>query len=501
MSALLPYPGFSWSFTQHAVGLAPDTLYKLLECSAQFEGSTSGYGKKITELMIAANILTVNEREGIPDAWRDYQQILAELGLIYSTRICPALTITEVGHLFLAGEIGFSELMSMQAFRYQYPNGQKSVIQSRLRTILSESNVLIPESLIELQSSRNILLKPAILILRVLIGLLKFEGVPALTINECQAFLINYKRNEDWGNALNDVVKFRGNPFDLRNINRHARRNVQDWFKFLSKTDYFSNDNPNALILSDYALSNIKLMEDICEEEEALDNFWIPIDYDNASKLSWFKFYGSYTSSAEILSKENLDEKYILDNYVAGTSDELDSTMEKGVLLKPLDLEYLSRKTSVKIPVDFEVLVNNVLSGIQKRHSKTLLHDALVRDIAEKCLKQGAIVESDPDSIDLLATWPSGESAIFEMKTVSKKSLKSRLRMAIGQVEEYVYRHSKLSNGVAEKIIVINTKLDKNSWQKDFLNNHLNIGLICKTPFDYSAFAPKNSQTGKFWDS
>jgi len=82
--------------------------------------------------MIESNILTSNLRDDVPDAWRDYQQLLAELGLIYSTKISPTLYLTNLAHMFLAGELGFSELVGMQALRYQYPNGQKSTIGARL---------------------------------------------------------------------------------------------------------------------------------------------------------------------------------------------------------------------------------------------------------------------------------------------------------------------------------------------------------------------------------
>jgi hypothetical protein len=119
--------------SQHAVGLKPDTLYAFLQCAAPFEGEVRGsFGSKITELMIESNILTSNLRDDVPDAWRDYQQLLAELGLIYSTKISPTLYLTNLAHMFLAGELGFSELVGMQALRYQYPNGQKSTIGARL---------------------------------------------------------------------------------------------------------------------------------------------------------------------------------------------------------------------------------------------------------------------------------------------------------------------------------------------------------------------------------
>src|SRR5579872_2347702 len=137
----LPYPGYSWSFTQHAIGIEAKTLYGFLGCAALYEGDEGDFGSKITENMTATGLLTANVRGGVNDAWRDYQQILAELGLIYSTKISRKLRLTDAGHMFLAGEIGYSDLMSIQALRYQYPNGQKSTIQSRLAQEITKSGI------------------------------------------------------------------------------------------------------------------------------------------------------------------------------------------------------------------------------------------------------------------------------------------------------------------------------------------------------------------------
>jgi len=121
MSKNLPYSGYSWSFTQHAIALDPETLYNFLKCAAPFEGhGEKQYRTGITRLMIDLGILTPNVRGDVPDAWRDYQQILAELGLIYSTKLSRSLLLTDIGHLYLAGEIGFSELIGMQALQEEF---------------------------------------------------------------------------------------------------------------------------------------------------------------------------------------------------------------------------------------------------------------------------------------------------------------------------------------------------------------------------------------------
>jgi len=502
----LPYPGHSWSFTQHAVGLDANTLYDFLKCAAPFEGDVEGYDEKITALMVASGILTTNERDGEQDAWRDYQQLLAELGLIYSTKICRALTLTELGHMFLAGEIGFSELVGVQALRYQYPNGQKSTIQSRLRRELASASIPFPDTLTEFQAGRQVLLKPGALILRVLVELHKAGLNPSLTVSECQAFLIPCRANSEWAKAFSEIVTHRKLPTNIDDVYRHSRRNIQDWFKFLKKSDFFMGGNTSQLLLSTYAMSNIDLVMEYCASQEKETSFWIPIEFDIPARLSWFDWFGHISFEAQKALRFDItnDAEYLEKNYVAGIEEEEEdgdvvSSDVASLNLKPVDLEHLGRNTPLKSSGDIAALADSLRKGAQKRHAKTLLHDRIIMELAESFIAQGATVESDPDSVDLCAVWPSGGSAIFEVKTVTRRSLQVRLRTAIGQVEEYAYRRQRAGNVVSDRVVVVNTELDSKAWQTSFLTDHLGIGLICKPASSYSAYAPRDAQTKQHW--
>jgi hypothetical protein len=498
----LPYPGHSWSFSQHAVGLKAKTIYDFLKCAAPFEGQITGYDTKITELMIATGVLTANERDGIPDAWRDYQQLLAELGLIYSTKICRALTITELGHMFLAGEIGFSELIGAQALRYQYPNGQKSVIQERLRQEIGSH--LIPETLTEFQVQNGILIKPGTLILRILIQLHLDSQSNSLSVSECQAFLVPCRKNAEWTTSYSEILAHRASSNAIDSINRHARRNIQDWFKFLTKSDFFEG-NTSQLRLSAYAISNINTVNAYCQLQEDASTFWIPTGYDKTSRIQWFDWFGHLSFDTQKALRldvaDNLD--YLQKNYVSGVEDddedELVAFDASLVNLQPIDLAYLGRETAFTFTDDIEALADRLKQGAQKRHAKTLLHDRIIRDLAETFISQGAKVESDPNSVDLFAAWPSGHAAIFEVKTVTRRSLQNRLRTAVGQIEEYAYRRIISGFEIVDKVVVINTELTSSSWQTSFLTEHMGIGLICKSARSYDAFAPASSMTKEYW--
>lgn len=504
----LPYPGHTWSFTQHAIGLNAKTIYDFLKCVAPFEGWRYEYKERITELMIAAGVLTPNQRNGRDDAWRDYQQLLTELGLIYSTKICPTLTLTNLGQMFLAGEIGFSELIGMQSLRYQYPNGQKTVIQSRLRGEIDPSDFENIETLTEFQVNQQILIKPGTLVLRILLELNSSKFNSYISIPECQAFLLPCRVNSEWKIALSEIMFHRRSIVDISSINLHAKRNIQDWFKFLTKSDFFcmSHDAQGncVLVLSTYAKENIVLMHEYCKSQEAATSFWIPQDFSKTSMISWFDWFGTISFDEQKTLRVDIEnnQDYLDNNYTAGI-DEEDSKTSSGtsinINLNPLDLVHLGRNTPFSFTGDINALAENLRAGAQKRHAKTLLHDRIIKGLAETFIDQGALVEADPDSIDLFATWPSGNSALFEVKTVTRRSLQARMRSAVGQIEEYAYRRQCMGASFSDRVIVINTELNSDSWQANFLTQYLDIGLICRPTYTYSAFAPDNSLTSEYW--
>jgi len=508
MNRGLPYPGHTWSFSQHAVGINPETLYDFLKCAAPFEGHHEEYDKNITELMIESNILTPNKRDGSPDAWRDYQQILAELGLIYSTKIHRSLKITDIGQMYLAGEIGFSELIGIQCLRYQYPNGQKSTIQQRLKEELSGKKINYPETLIELQCNYGVLLKPGNLVFRILIELLNKSEYPTLSASECQAFLLPCRRNEDWEISYSEIVANRKTNTDQSSINRHSRRNIQDWFKFLSKSDFFFLNSNGDISLSRYAIENIDTCENLCRAEEEINSYWIPDGFSTQSKIKWFDWFGSIPEDINnaIRPEYLLTPEYINKNFIAG----LDDTDNNGegtnpssveINLKDIDFEYLGRNTLLNDQVDIEKIATNIRNGMHKRHAKALLHDRIIKSLSEKFKSQGAKVFADPESIDLLSIWPDGKSALFEVKTVTRRSIQNRIRSAIGQIEEYAYRRKVSGFRDDEKVIVLNSSIEKDAWQIEFLNSHLKIGLLCKMPNNQIAYAPECSETISYWST
>lgn len=501
----LPYPGHSWSFTQHAIGIEAKTLYGVLGCAALYEGETEDFSKKITSDMNDLGLLTKNTRDGVNDSWRDYQQILAELGLIYSTKISRSLRLTEAGHVLLAGEIGYSELMGIQALRYQYPNGQKSTIQNRLSVELAANDVVQPATLLELQVNSGLMLKPGTLILRLLVEFYESTGNAEISINECLAFVLPCKRNQDWPLAYSEIKVHRDNPEDIRNINSHARRNMQDWFSFLSKSELFFR-NGNKLSLSYRALATLENIKIALTGEENPTSFWIATEFSATARLGWFDWFGHIGYSVQKIANHPLDKDFISKNFIGGIDDDDDSEIyapnsNKDMNLTALDMESLLKERDFRPVLKVgEEMLNRINLGAFRKHSKTLLHNRIIASLAEKLQSSGATLADDRNSIDLLAQWPEQIETIFEIKTVTMRSLPGRLRMAIGQIEEYAYRRKSTTRSNPEKVIVINTQIPEDAWQVDFLNNALNIGLLCvNSKQNFFGYSPPDSKTSAYW--
>jgi hypothetical protein len=505
MARPLPFPGYSWPFTQHAIAISPGTTYDLLKCAAPFEGFAGDYASGITQLMIAANILTKNVRDGQASPWRDYQQVLPELGLIYSTTVSKTLILTELAQQFLAGEITFPELITSQSLRYQYPNGQKSTIQTRQRTELEAAGLPVPDSYIELLQINGVLVKPGALILRVLLELQRQKHIAKVSVSECLAFLLPCKRNADWPYAFAEIVQSRSeNSANLDLYHRHARRNIQDWFKFLGKSIFFYNAE-DWIGLSVHALNNLAAVDQACAVEEEVTSFWVAPSSDQAGRSNWFEWFGHIPLDSQAKQPaDTSDETEDVVNHIAvgeETTTEARSLLmgDGGISLQPIDIDHLGRNPEFMFAGDITALIEGLRNGAERRHAKTLLHDRIVRDLAERFARQGATLQSDPNSIDLHSTWPDGSSALFEVKTVTKASLQGRLRTAVGQIQEYAYRRVLHGAPKSDRIVVINSELTAAEWQTTFLVDHLKIGLICRTSTRMTSFAPSDMNSRRYW--
>jgi hypothetical protein len=108
-----------------------DHLYNTLFAANTYARSNDP-ASEINAYLIANEQWTANVRKdsGQPEGWRDYQQVVSELALIYSVRLTPQITLTPLGLTILDRSMGFTEVMTIQALRFQYPNGHHVGISS-----------------------------------------------------------------------------------------------------------------------------------------------------------------------------------------------------------------------------------------------------------------------------------------------------------------------------------------------------------------------------------
>lgn len=298
----IPYAGLSWPITQHAGVLKAKVFDGLLNACLLCKGETVN-AEKINGYLVNNGILTANVRSDSNqvDAWRDYQQILSEFGLIYSTRISKVLTFTPIAMAYLNDSLSYSELITLQLLRYQYPNGHKSQLSPSL--VKSYGENFNYESFTELQAHYNIQLRPAVLIWKILYKLWESGELPVLSLDEMQRYAVRCTIMSDYLSCTESIIESRHDGQQLQMLTR-ARRNMADWMKLLSQTLHFNvSGDGNTIALSTYSIKERKAVDYVCNRLSDPSSFW---EYKKSDyKQDWFNFYGNYDNNVEYILKES----------------------------------------------------------------------------------------------------------------------------------------------------------------------------------------------------
>jgi len=78
---------------------------------------------------------------------------------------------------------------------------------------------------------------------------------------------------------------------------------------------------------------------------------------------------------------------------------------------------------------------------------------------------------------------------IVEVKTVLPRNLRYRVRTGVGQLFEYQYRRKLETRSVPHLVLALSSPIRREGALVDFLNSHLNIGLLTRTDSgEYQAF-------------
>ncbi len=503
----LPYAGYNWSMNHH-MGVATEENLHALVWAANMFGQNADPDYDINNYLIANNILTKNIRSdsGQPDVWRDYQQIPSELGLLFSTKKQREITLTPLGLAFIEEKIKFDELLTLQALRYQYPNGHKSNISSSLRNQLAGTKFQSAGTLTELQTITGVQIRPAVLIWRVLRELqAKGENEP-LTVLETQKFLLPCISHTDTLKAVEAIIYSRQISENFSNI--RPNREIQEWFRFLLETPLFvrGKGRSQSMTISNFGLEYADEIDSMCFRLEEPDTFWMPDLLNQSNNVTWYAEYGSIDLSITSISPETVelvsDESEFEDEERAPKTNSLQS-----INLRPFDPKNLFPDEVFPNPKD----ENNAVITYDRNTSKVqhTLHDKMIVLIADTCLRNGGQVFDDPKSVDLLVGFENYEFLI-EVKSVTSHNFVKRLRLALGQLLHYDYLRSFESQLSNRKVVAFAARIPKDSWSIPFIKDYLdfdlltlgNLGLELNSNFDLSQrlFRNSYSQTSLFND-
>ncbi len=441
----LPFEGFSWQFTQHAPCFEEKPLIGVLATAALFENST-GYQSELNTKLAHSNYVTQNERDGIQSPWRDYQQVLPEIGLMMSAKQAKALTLTEIGRSLLAGSISHRDALTMQSLRYQYPNGFKA------KEIYQKSR------------DAKVGVRPALTLLRGLLELKK-HGINYIDIDQIDTCFLPNRTDAEWQLSVSEILS---KP-QSRSSKNSVRRNIQDWTKLLGKTHFFEQDG-GRIKLSKFGNGNRKALENLADHLIGK-----PVWYasnENSVSLEWFSYFGTFDSVDENLSKflemEAQDVSSIQDQIeiVASSSSSTLALID----FTPINLSLDA------LPQATDQLLESYMNGQAKLKFAKQEHDKLVNTVAAFYHSLGWSVSHDPGSVDLIAVSPEQAARIIEVKTTTQKTMSKQVRIGVGQVLEYRYRYNLDHPPAAACDIILNRSFANDDWHRAFCaENTINL--------------------------
>lgn len=471
----VPFDGLSWPITQHSGVISENIIRGLISACLLCNGQANP--ETINNYLISNNLLTANFREDSQrvDAWRDYQQILSELGLIYSTNITRnEIILTPIAIAFADGEISYAELITLQLFRYQYPNGHKTLSSSSLKKSYLDKmgQKYAFSSFADMQASMGILIRPAVAIWQILYALYSQGENAVLSIDELQTYVVRCLTNTDVPLCVNSIIKSRHSDYYLPPLER-SRRNVQDWIKILVQTPLFYSDyeRNSSICLSKYSIEQSDAINDICSYLCQPETFWYYLDAPSF-KFSWFDFYGSIDIGTKWIPQQS-----ITSNEDGEVSDSPKSeTIQKE---EPRSIELQSFKPISVEETDSQQKKIVSIYDYKKSEQGHKLHDNMVNIIATKCLDKGADVYYDSKTVDLFVKYREQEF-IVEVKSITPSNFIQRLRTAIGQVNQYDYLMHR-GTGIKGRLgLAFTANIPRTDWTIPFITDYMNMDLLCQ---------------------
>lgn len=457
------------------MGVARELLYPLAWAAATY-ASSEDPATRINEYIVTNDLLPPNIRmdRGQPDVWRDYQQLLTELGLMFSTQGRRRIILTPLGLAFVDKALPFAETVTLQALRYQYPNGHHVFLDAVVRRQLAGTGLEEMPSLARLQQLTGVQLRPAVLIWQVLRSLEKRGESVAVSVNEIQGHLMRCSSHADVENCVAGIIAARTARIGLPRLG--DRRNAQDWIKFLLLTPLFDGSSgAGAYIkLSEYGIRECAEIDSICAKLAEPGSFWVPAALDTIDRVEWYARFGELDMGVRLIPEITPDER--AEEEVTSEEEEIetDSGVSAGAInLRPFNPQVFG---AVEGAHRGAATIDSSYDAAHVRE-KRKLHDRMVLLIGEVCRRKTGEIWEDPDSLDLVALF-EGTEFLVEVKTVTSRNFIKRLRYALGQLHHYDYLRSVQSQRPRRKVVALAAHVPGDMWCIPFLNNHMDFDLL-----------------------
>ena len=464
-----PYPGYSWSMNHH-MGVATERNLQALLWAAETFRQTSDPIYEINNYLVANNILTSNVRSDSQqaDSWRDYQQILSELGLIFSTHFQNDITLTPLGLAYVENIIDFNEVMTLQLLRYQYPNGHRSNVSNALRKKLLNTPFQNARTLTEMQIASGIQIRPAVLIWDVLRTLERLNVDGFVSQDEALRFLLPCVIHEDTDAAIAAIIYSRRHPSVVA---IPKSRDIQEWFRFLLYSPLFQRRGRgnSEIELSSFGHRHSAEIDAICVHLKGPATFWLPDPGNAIDNLSWYAEYGSVDLSVEMIPKDS-EEAESGD----GEDREPEIASRQSINLRAFDADKLFSSDHDSDGIERAIEVNY---GAGLSTAQHILHDKMVVMIAGICQSNGGSVFDDPQSVDLLVGFEEWEFLI-EVKSVTSRNFVKRLRLALGQLLHYEYLRALDAEQSRRKVVALTARVKPDFWCVPFIRDYLASDLL-----------------------
>jgi hypothetical protein len=460
------------------IGVSDENLVRVLLWAATTYANDPDRSSRINEYVIQNVGIPPDIRSDTeqPEIWRDYQQVLSELGLIVSTRRRSSELVTPIGLAFLDGHVSYEEMIRAQLLRYQYPNGHHTLVSPSRVAKMRDAGFSGP--LLEVQAACGILLRPGVLCLQVLFELERLAHQPKLSVTDLESVLMRVRRTEEWREAVNELLAGESTPSNDSN----RRRKAQNWMKLLVFSGLVDDAGADEVTLSAWSMDNRSVLQALMQHYELPETYWIA---NSQHPASWYRFFGNIDLAIEPLA------------VVTPTAAQVDDDTE-ATDLRPIHLSHYTQQDEepTELTDRPETITSHYESAIAEKQSR--LHRRMCNEISAFAKSKNIEVLQDDDSIDLLLS-KNGASLLIECKSVTAKNYRRRLRYGLGQVLEYRHRLALEGSPPSEAMLALTSEVLPNHWSVRMLRESSNVGTVAYLQGDL-AFHPATHVARKLLD-